>query len=182
MKTRSTYIGWLSLCVAFGLWGAVIYAALSIQTQARVSATNVAQSEQQIDRAARMLRLSGLVADTKDERARLDSLIQSDVVSIVDTIEAAGAAARVKATVSDALPQGVSRELPGGEPLQTVAFVVQAQGSFSSLMKLVALFEHLPLVSSVEEIDLEQSAGANPKTATWHLTARIRVLTTAISS
>lgn len=159
-----------------------MYAALSIQTQAQVSATNVAQSEQQVDRAARTLRLSGIVADTKDERERLDTLIQPDVVSIVDTIEAAGAAARVKATVSDALPQGISRELPGGQPLQAVAFVVQAQGSFSSLMKLLALFEHLPLVSSVEEVDLEQSSAANPKTATWHLTARIRVLTTTISS
>jgi hypothetical protein len=66
--------------------------------------------------------------------------------------------------------------------LQAVAFVVQAQGSFSSLMKLVALFEHLPLVSSVGEIDLERTAAANQKAGLWHLTARIRVLTTAISS
>ncbi len=182
MNTRSAYIGWLSLGLAFGLWGAVIYTAFSIQTQAQTSATSVAQSEQQIDKAARTLRLSGIVSDTKDERVRLDGLIQSDVVSVVNIIEAAGAAAYVSATVSDALPEGVARELPGGPPLQAVAFVVQAQGSFSSLMKLVALFEHLPLVSSVVELDLERNAATNPKVASWHLTARIRVLTTAISS
>ena len=182
MKTRNAYIGWLSLGLALGLWGAVLYVALFIQTQAQLSATSVAQSERQIDRAARMLRLSGIISDTKDERARLDGLVQSDVVSVVDIIEAAGVSANVNATVSDALPEGVFSELPGGPPLQTVAFVVQAQGSFSSLMKLVELFEHLPLVSSVGEIDLERTAAANPKLATWHLTARIRVLTTAISS
>jgi hypothetical protein len=159
----------------------VLYAAFSIQTQALSSATEVAQSQQQLDRIAYVQRLSALASDTKDERATLESLVQPDVVSIVNTIEAAGQSAHISATVSDALPEGPLQQLPGGESLQAVAFVVQAHGTFPEMMKLGALFEKLPLASSVEQFDLEHTS-AGDQTVSWSLTARIRVMTTSVSS
>ena len=182
MNIHITYIAWLLLVAAFGLWGAVVYVALSIQTQAQASATDVAQSQYQLDRVAYAQRISALAADTKDERQRLDSLVQSDLVSIVGIIEEAGKNARIKATVSDALPDASQRELPGGALLQVVSFVVQAQGTFSDMIKLAGIFERLPLVSSIESIDLERATGGDPKVSLWHLTTRIRVMTTSISS
>ena len=181
MKIGITYLAWISLVVAFCAWGAVVYIAFSLQDQAASNANSTAQSEQQLDRIAYAQRLAALASDTKDERTRLESIVQPDIVAIVNVIEAAGKSVKVNATVSDALSEGGPQALPGGQSLQTVAFVVQAQGSFASLMQLAALFEHLPLSSSVEQLELEHTPSADTKVAPWHLAARIRVMTTSIS-
>ena len=182
MRNRITYIAWFSLLAALGLWGAVLYAAFWIQGQAAESAHSAAQSAQQLDRLAYTQRLSALASDTKDARLQLERLVQPDAVTIVNTIESAGKSARVNATVSDAISEGASQQLPGGASLQAVAFIVQAQGAFLDMMKLAGLFEQLPLMSVVEQLNIERSTGGDTaKASSWRMTARIRVLTTAIS-
>jgi hypothetical protein len=183
MKTSISIIGWVALAFALCVWGAVGYAALSIQDQASMSASNAASSAQQVDKIAYAQRISALAADTQVERNQLDTLVGSGVVSIVNVIEAAGTSAHVNAQVSDAIPEGAAVGLPGGAQLQAVGFVVQAQGGFTALMQAVTLFEALPLPSSVEQVELQQATATDPHAALlWNMTVRIRVLTTAVSS
>lgn len=182
MKSRDTYLAWFALLLAILLWGAVLYTAMAIRTEAIASADSAARSETQVDKAAYTQRIAALATDTAQERAALDTLVQSDIVSIIDIIEAAGKTARVQATVSDALPEGGAQEMPGGSQLQVVSFIVQAQGSFSSLMRAISLFEHLPLPSSVGQVELQYLSTTDSRAQPWRMTVRIRVLTTAASS
>lgn len=179
MTGTRTYIAWLFLFFSLLAWVAVVYAAFSIRGEAASSASTAESADQQLDRLAYTQRLSSLVATTADERALLDSFAQLDVVSIVKTMEAAGKSMHVNVQVNDAQPEIGAQALPGGGNLQPVGFVVEARGTFSSLMRVTALFEHLPLVSSVEQVELEYLGTSGAGVLPWHLTLRVRVYTTA---
>jgi len=178
MRTKIHIIAWTLVALAFCAWGAVWYVGTLIVSEATARAVNAATAEQQLDRLAYAQRLDSLAADTKAERDRLASLTHADVISIINIIESVGKGTHV----SDALPIGSPQMLPGNVPLQSIQFVVGAQGSFASLMRTVEALEHLPLPASIDQIELQRDAGSASKSVTWRLTARIRVITTAAVS
>ncbi len=179
MKTSIQFIA-IGLTVAAMLaWAGVIYAGRYILSEASARASTAVTAEQELDRVAYAQRLKSLAADTQADRDRLHALTHANIVSIVNTIEAASREIGVNAQVNNALPVGQSEILPGGVPLETIVFVVEAQGTFAQLMRAAALFEHLSLPSSVEQLELERSVNAATGAASWRLMARIRVLTTS---
>ena len=181
MKRSIMYIALAALLLALCAWGAVLYGASEIRHLASKRAEQAIAAGREFDRTAYAQRIAALAADTEGDRMRLGELLQADIVTIIDIIEAAGKSARVTVRVSDALPAGGAEALPGGGELQAVEFIVQTTGTFSSLMQAATLFEQLPLPSSVQQIELERSTGEQ-STVPWRMTTRIRVLTTALSS
>lgn len=182
MRTKIHIIAWTLLALAFCAWGAVWYAGTLIVSEATALSVSAATAEQQLDRLAYAQRLDSLAADTEAERNRLTSFTHADVISIINIIESVGKGGGVSAHVSDALPIGSPQMLPGDVPLQSIQFVVGAQGSFSALMRTVEALEHLPLPSSIDQIEFQRDAGSASKSVTWRLTVRVRVITTAAVS
>jgi len=180
MGPRITYIAALLSFLALCAWGIVGYASFEIHRVAKERAERARIAEQEGNRAAYSQRISVLAAETETDRARLKGLVDKDVVSIIEAIEAAGRSARVSARVSDAVPAGGAEEIPGGGEMQAVEFIVQATGSFASLMQAAALFEKIPLAASLQQIEFERNA--SDQGPPWRMTARIQVLTTALPS
>lgn len=177
-----TYISYAALTLAIFAWTAVFYEGTQLTNEAADRAATAATVEQLAEKRAYAARLNALAADTKDERAQIERIVQTDVVTIANTIEAMGKSAGVSAQVSDALPENGGVDLPGGGKIQPIAFIVQASGSFQSLMRLASLYEHISLPSQVQQLDIEKSGGADPKAPAWRMTIRIRVFTSATIS
>ncbi|MBV9159900.1 MAG: hypothetical protein JO019_04880 [Candidatus Kaiserbacteria bacterium] len=173
---RFAYLSWVSLAASVALLGALIYGALSIQSSALDRANEIAQSAQESDKSAYNERLHSLAAETKDERAQLDTFAHMDIVTLVQMLEDVGKKTGTGAQVSDASAAGNGVALPGGENLQPVVFTLSAKGSFQQLMRAVSLYERLPLAVHIDDLDIEHDPDTDTAPATgWHMTARIRV-------
>ncbi|MFA7309437.1 MAG: hypothetical protein WC050_00880 [Candidatus Paceibacterota bacterium] len=176
-------LAWTLLALALVVWSGVIYGGMVILAEAASRAESASTAEQQSDRLAYAQRLSALAVDTKAQRERLDTLTHADIVTAVNIIEAAGKDLGVSVHVSNAIPVADgSQSLPGGVQLQAIVFIVEATGSYASLTRLVSAFERLSLPSTVDQVELEYNKNADTKAVSWRLSARIRVLTTAVSS
>jgi hypothetical protein len=115
---------------------------------------------------------------------QLDTVLDVDVISVVDMLEASGKAAGVKLVVSSVQPEGAP-PLQGAGTTQVIGtgFVVEAQGKFSSLMHVAQLFETLPVPSKVGRLDIEHINVAEQKTSgVWRMNVQVHILTTSDTS
>lgn len=131
---------------------------------------NAAARAQQADAGSR---LAALVRDTKEQREYLEQLAHADVIAAAATIEAAGEAAGAQLTIDGATE--VARADGAPSTLQASIVVASAQGSLVTLMRVVQLLETLPFPSVVEGVELRTIGNSDD----WHLTARIRIVTTS---
>jgi hypothetical protein len=168
-----------ALLLALIAWGALLWGSSALISNAQTRAQSAANQEQIAAKKSYTARLAALAQDTRDQRAVLESLVHPDVVTIVNGIESSAQSIGVPAQVTSALPEGEPTDLPGGGKVQAIGFVVEAHGSFSNMLKTAALFEKLPIASTVESIDLEKAAPDGATASSWHLTAKIRVFTSA---
>ncbi|MEY4747252.1 MAG: hypothetical protein RLZZ416_301 [Candidatus Parcubacteria bacterium] len=182
--SRITLIAYGALILAILAWGTAAAFAWTISQAEHDRRSRVVATRQSSVDAATALRAHALAAETRDSRAGLATLLDVDVVSVADAIETNAKAIGVKAEVSSVLPEGPSASLPGGVSAQAIGFTVGADGSFSNLMRAVALFETLPVPSRIERFDVFQpphQAGEKiPET--WHLDLYIKVLTSSGAS
>lgn len=182
MKIKVTYLVWILFPAAVLAWAAVGLFAWIIATDEVDRALYVQVMQETESKEAIATRLHAIVQDTAEQRAQLDSILRMDVVSIVDMIEEVGKAAGVRITVSNAIPENVPpSQAAGGAGIIATGFVVEAQGRFSTLMRVVQLFETLPIPSTLGRLDMERTAkpGNLGTSDTWRMNAYIRVLTTA---
>ena len=187
MKMRN--IGILALAAsaaAIAAWAAVfMYAAwISAQLDALKSQTADVQSVSERDIVS--IKVHALARDTKNLREQLDGLTHSDVIGIADTLDSIGKIAGVTLRIGSAAQEPAEKKKGAADSapaLHAVSFVVDAVGTFSSLMHAAALLENLPLLSSVQSMEFENLSSLNDsgsaKSTAWHLTARIRAVTAA---
>lgn len=182
-KTTSTYVAYGALAAAVCVWVGVGFFANLIQEKHAAYIARMAEAAQQADVAADAARLHILASGNLERSSKLDTIMSSEVPSIVDTIKSVGTAAGVPVKISGALPTTVPKNQKG---VQAVAFILESSGSFSSMMRVLALFESLPLASSIELVDLsreDQGGGKSSRTPqTWRLNLKLRVITTATVS
>lgn len=172
----SRWGSWVALLAAFALWAGVGYFAWTIADAAEEHRAIIASMEQEELEHATALRLHALARETKDMRTRLEQISNSDLVEILDTIEALARDTRIPIGIGQA-PSIVSTE---SSPIRIASFVIEAQGTFSQVVQVIALLETLPIPSTLDELQLEQQAGAEGKSAkSWHLVAQMRFFTTA---
>ena len=167
---------WLLALTALVAWGAVGYAATAVLTAARGQGEVAAEVVQQSDRAAFNQRLQLLAGETKTERELLDAITGYDIVAIATEIESVGKRVGVEVEISAATPAG-STELPRDVRATTYNFIVTASGSFAALMQVASLFEHLPLISNIDSLDVAHASDSEE--GAWRLIAHVKVLTTA---
>lgn len=178
MKALQTYGGWALLLLAIGAWVGIWFAASVIHSRALEAATTAQNTDQQAQRFAYQQRISALAADTQPQRAQLESLANHDIVSIVTTLENAGKALGVTVKVNNAQAVGSGEELPDGSVLRPIEFVLEARGSFTALMRALEVYEHLPLISSLTQVELGRT-DTGSASSDWNLLMRVRVYTIA---
>jgi hypothetical protein len=178
---KYAYMQWFALCLALLAWVGVWFFAQAIAQDESDRAAAVAAAQESSAQTDSSVRMHALTQDTAQERAQLDALLNVDVVSAANMIEAAGTAAGAAVTLGDAVPENAPTSAPGGSAIQAVGFIVDAQGTFPALMRAAELFETLPIPSTLTQLDIQQvpnPAGAGASNQ-WHMSAYIRVLTTS---
>ncbi len=178
MKSRTSIaVSWVALAAAVLSWLCVGYFAWTISAD-EVRRTEAIQTAQQTAlRHDVAVRLHALVQDTAGDRARLDALLATDVVSAVELIEGAGKAAGISAQLGNAAPE--SAPTVPNLSVDAVGFVVAGEGTFAELMHALQLFETLSLPSSIRRFDLEHLPDAG---ATWTMNTSVSLLTSSTLS
>ncbi len=179
---RNTYFSWIALLAAILAWTAVIFFAWTISSQHEARTSSDSDSEQASVQQSVALRVHSLARETSPARAELEGLVSTDIVSIVDTIDAVGHDAGVQIQIGQALAAPSSGP---GSIVHTVSFIVEAEGSFASVAHAAALLGSLPTPSAVDQLQFERapstedSAKGSPH---WRMSARMRFFTTADTS
>ena len=159
------YISWLVLIVSFLAWGAVAYAGMWLVERAREEGKRAMSAEAQASSAAYLSRLQALSLDTKADREQLEAFVRSDIVALASGSEKAGRA-------------GGGTDIPGGDSLKIASFMIQAEGSFSGLVRLVKVLEKYPAFSSIEQFEFDQ-VGEPGSAAGWRANIRLHIHTTS---
>ncbi len=180
MNKRIIITSWILLAVALLAWAAVGYAAYAMVQTAEARASDAKLALTKANQIALNQRVQSLAATTDGERTRLNAILGVDLVTMINTIEAAGNSAGVQSKVSDAALSG-TQPVQNGEPVRGVVFSVQASGSYAQVMRAAKLYEALPLLSTVDQMEIERVQSGESKTAVWNMLVRIRVLTTSSS-
>jgi len=170
--TSKGYIAWLLLFFALSAWALVVFFALSISGSEAAHASVRTQNMEESARASSAVRTHALVAETEDERAQLEKILDVEALSMADILEDVGKSAGVKLRLSGASPQ------PSGanSPAVPLGFHVDAEGKFSALARTLMLLEKLPLASEIDRIELDKSTGSSDS---WHMSVSLHVLTTS---
>lgn len=170
MKTFRSFSGWFALTVMIILWALAVYGYLSIEQQKNNYATLVANANAEAQTVAQASRLHGLMNETKGERAALSGVISADVIALVDAVDAVGKTIGIDIQVSNVQPEAPKKGAPAGAPIP-VGFVVQAQGSYAQISRLIELLTALPIPSTVQQFELARSG------TSWGITVKVRALT-----
>lgn len=170
-------ISWIAIAVAILAWSGVILSANMIRSTAIQRSNDTRAALTKANQTALNKRVDTLAQNTKEKREQLTALAGADVVSIIDVIDSAGKSAGLDAKVSDAAVGGTQQLGKNGDTLRAVVFNVQGNGTFAQVMHAAALYEKLPLLSSIDQLDIEKVQSSDPKAPAWHISARIRVQT-----
>src|SRR4051812_405078 len=97
MKTRITLIAWSLVALAIIAWVLVIYGANMIRASAADSASAARSARTQSSQLELNARLHALASSTAPSRNALETILSTDVVSIVDTIDSVRSATGINA-------------------------------------------------------------------------------------
>ncbi len=176
-----TLFAWMSVAAAVIAWGAFAMFAWNILSQEREIQSREMDTEALGARESAALRLHALARDTKKARTELDDLTRSEVLTVADIIEGVGKSAGLKVKIGGATSESSVEKSDGVPSLRAINFQVDAEGAFSAVMHAAALFENLPVLSSVENLELARvdsgENSAKTKPPLWRLSARIQVIT-----
>ena len=159
----------ITFLIALALWGLFGFLVWSLYAErAEYAKAQTAAGAAEL-RGESASRLRASVRDTENERAAIENLSKMSILRAVEIIEATGRqAGATEVSIGEATPLPPAKDMPAG--LTAVVIVVNASGSFASLMREVSLYETLAMPSSLEQFELEKTGGS------WSSTARIRVL------
>ena len=177
MSERIKLMSWVLLILALAAWGAVGYGANMIRETAIKRANDSQMAMTKANQAAMNQKVEALAEVTAEKRAQLATLAGADVVSVIDTIDAAGKSAGIEAKVSDASVAGTQQLGKNGDTMRAVMFSVQGDGTIAQVMHALQLYERMPLLSSVDQVEIVKNTSPDAKAPAWHISARIKVLT-----
>lgn len=177
MSNRVKLISWILLALAVCMWGGVFYAAQMIRTTAIERSNDTKTALTKANQATINQRVQALADSTEEKRNALAALAGVDVVSIIDVIDAVGKASGIDAKVSDAAVSGTQQLGKNGDTLRGLVFNVQGTGSFEQVMHAAQLYERLPLLATLDQLDIEKIQTTDKKAPQWHIAVRIRVQT-----
>ncbi len=182
-RNTMTLVSWISVAAAVCAWAGVIFFVIYVLHLKADRVAYLGSVDQSTAKQSAAARTHVFARDTTEERASLEKSTNVDVLSVVNLIESVGVAAGVKVQVSDVQNESTIPGKNGAPAFNAIGLGIQAQGSFSSLMRVAEMLESLPLPSSIEQLDIGRAQlGADPAsdgTVPWQLNVRVKLLTTA---
>jgi hypothetical protein len=175
MSTPRKFRGWVALTIALLLWTLTLYAFWSIEQQKKAHVIFVSGAQEEIRLIAQSSRLRGLLNDTKNDRTTLQGIISADVIALVDAIDAVGKTVNLNVQVSNVQPEAQKKGALPGTAIP-VTLVVQSEGTFPEITRLVELLNALSIPTTIQQVELVRSGSL------WRLTARLKVLTASVTS
>ncbi len=180
MQKTIHLLAYLLLPLALLAWTGVVLFAWHIGARETEHADALTLAQQSSTQHDSSVRIHAFVQESAPARAKLDSILEIDIVSVANMIASAGKAAGVNVKLSGALPEQAPLPKPGGPQLQAVGFSVQADGKFAALMRAAELFETLPIPASLTRIDIQHTPDSGgKKTDSWHINLYLIVFTTS---
>jgi hypothetical protein len=179
MKSRSL-IALTVLVIALVAFVGLFYVSGALLSAADNRAQEIETRARALDRAAQTQRVHAAVAETADERAAIDGIVNIDIVSTAQLLEDTGGRAGANMKVTNAAPGTGTTALAGGDTLRPMLFTLAGDGSLSALLKAVQLYERMPLAARVTQLQFTrtpESGAAKP----WHLDLNLQVLATTPS-
>ena len=177
---KGAFVAWMAATLAILAWIGAVFFLFSIRAQHSSGVSNLSDAQSAAAEDNASLRIQALARSTKNERTALDNLTNNDFLSIANIIEAVGKDSGVEINIVSVLPATGAQKQAKKSALNDVDFLVETEGTFAALIETASLFENLPLISSVQNLELERFlvSGSGKKEETrWRLSARIRVLT-----
>jgi hypothetical protein len=163
---------WVMLMIAIASVCAVIYFDMHISQMQHDYLENQASISKRSAQESSAAHLHALLAQTQAQRSMLDSLVNTDVVSIVDTFDkvgkATGVTVQIVSTASESTPPKTQKPIAS-----TLAFTIETSGSFAQVIRSIELLSTLPIPSQVEQYDLSYGGGV------WTANVRVRIYTDA---
>lgn len=177
-NSNAALIAWSAASIIAALL--IIYFSFSIRSQNDDGLSQQTEAGTAEARQDANIRLHSLARDTKSDRDELERMISIDLLAIAGAIEGVGDIAGVDIKIKSVLPDAAKQSQNTKDPeINEADLIVETEGPFPSLMHAVSLFETLPIVSSIQSLELERMPSpTDAKKALWMLSARIRVLTT----
>ena len=171
---RIHIFSWFLVLAAILVWAVFGYLVWRLQFErARYDTllSDIALGEQR-ERAT--TRLRGAIRDSHGERQLLDTLIDTDLIAAVSTIEGVGRESGTVVTIENASSAHSS------ETVHTVSISGSAEGRLQAILKTLQLFETLPFPAVIDSLSIE----AAPATITrpedhWRMTFQLRFVTTS---
>jgi hypothetical protein len=181
MGNRTLIIrSWIALAVALLLWGGTgvfAWQLMEMETQRAAYISDVAAATLEQGQAAQ---LRALARDTLLEREVIVRAGEVDVLAAVNMIESVKSG-NVPVKVTGAQTEKVAPE-GNRNTASSVMLLAHAEGPFSSLMHILQMLETLPLLTTVQAVEISRpsvdSTGKN-NDSIWVLNVRLRFLTTA---
>ncbi|OGG58575.1 hypothetical protein A2765_02520 [Candidatus Kaiserbacteria bacterium RIFCSPHIGHO2_01_FULL_56_24] len=162
LSAWGAFVAAIALWCGFGLLVWTLYGERADFTRTQ------AAMEQDALRGESAARLHASVQDTATERASLESLLDMSILSAVEIIEKTGRqAGATDVSIGNASP------LTGAattKDLTPFSIVLNASGSFSSLMRAASLFETLTIPSTLEQFEMEKTGNS------WKSTIHLKIL------
>jgi hypothetical protein len=174
MKRHHAHIPLLILAVSVAAFVAASYIYMFYRTRASIIEASLSRGAIKAEQAgqSQARSLISIASTTASDRARLESFFipASGVVSFITALESIGPRSGSEVSLSS-----IDADTLAGAAHGTVGYVrarVQASGSWSSVMRTLALAENLSYASSVSGIRLDSSARGASRV--WQLSFDIR--------
>lgn len=179
MRRPLSYGALLLSIVAVGAWIAVGLYGWSITRSEQEYVAQLRQLQESVVSHSSVARTHAVVSGTSAQRDQLDRFLNVDIISLTSIIQDVGKAAGVSLKLNGVMPD-TAPSAAAGTSLNAVGLSLQADGTFSALMRTLQLLEQLPLPASVERVDLQ--GGERGNGGAWHMNTYLKVFTTATIS
>ncbi|MBI4133277.1 hypothetical protein HY478_01555 [Candidatus Uhrbacteria bacterium] len=176
MQNIIPYGSWIVLLLALSLWGGIAWGLSTVNSVHSEREAKRLEAEQAAVLQSAALRLHALARETKSEREKLEGVAHSDILEILNTVEAIARDSKIPIHIGEAVSEVGS---DSSSPLRSASFVIGASGSFSDLLHVVSLLESLPIPSSIADVHLERLTELSKGAPQWRVVTRVRFFTTA---
>jgi len=176
MHKSSFYLSWTLLAAALALWSGVGFFVWTLASEQTVRTSRIVEAEQQALEHATALRFHALARETRIEREKLEELASANILDIIGTIERVADDAEISVKIGQIL--GASQDVRMGI-MRSISLTVEAESSFSQVIRLTALLDSLEIPARVTEVNFQriraETKSVNPR---WNLVVRMQFLTT----
>ena len=173
IRREARIIAWVLTLAVAAAWVGVIMFAFQIRAETAEKRQQNSDRELEEIRQSSSARVHAIARDTENLRRELEDLTQVQILEAADSIEQVGKSTDAAITIGSAMPNPQENK----NAPKSVSFLIEAEGTFSSIMHTAALLETLPFASRIASMEFQSVSSESSKVSAWRLRARLHLLT-----